>query len=168
MCSAVYLDYKRLFVYAETMPYSKKKKSYLLFNIITTTMEEAALATALLWFLPQFGITIPVWVVVLVMTAWAGWSYLTYWLGQKAIDKTPVTGLESMIGITCITTTPLVPEGYVKTKNELWRACSIADNVEPGRKVVVVKVEGLTLYVRLLAENSKGQPATGKFTLSGH
>ncbi|MFC1909860.1 NfeD family protein [Chloroflexota bacterium] len=147
------LDYKPLFVYPETMSAGKNIKSYALFCLFTTLIEEAALVAALLWFLPQFGITIPVWVIAMLALAWAGWSYTTYWLGKKAIDKSPVLGLEAMIGTICKTTTPLVPEGYVRTKNELWRACSIAGDVGSGRQVVIVSVEKLTLFVKLLASN---------------
>jgi len=91
----------------------KNKRSFALFCLVTTVIEEAVLVAVLLWLLPRFGITIPLWLFIVLVLAWAGWSYLTYRLGKKTIGKTPTVGPEAMVGTLCQTTTPLCPVGYV-------------------------------------------------------
>jgi membrane protein implicated in regulation of membrane protease activity len=126
---------------------SKKIRLFALFNIVSTVIEEAVLITVLLWLLPHFGIRIPIWLVVVLALAWAAWSYLTYSLGKKVIGKPPAVGPETMVGLRCTTTMPLSPMGYVQAGSELWRACSIAGDIDAGVEVVTVGMKGLTLFV---------------------
>ncbi len=125
----------------------KGKRSFALFCLVTTIIEEVVLIAVVLWLLPQFGISIPIWLFVVLVLAWAAWSYLTYRLGKGVIGKTPAVGPEAMVGIICRTTTPLSPVGYVQADIELWRACSIAGDIDVGVEVVTVGIKGLTLFV---------------------
>ncbi len=125
----------------------KRIRLFALFNIASTVIEEAVLITVLLWLLPPFGIRIPLWLVVVLALVWAAWSYLSYRLGKRAVCKTPAVGPEAMVGIICRTTTPLSPVGYVQADIELWRACSIAGDIDAGVEVVTVGIKGLTLFV---------------------
>ena len=92
----------------------KKIRLFALFNIVSTVIEEAVLITVLLWLLPHFGISVSIWLVVVLALAWAAWSYLTYQLGKRVIGKTPAVGPETLIGVRCRTTTPLSLVGYVQ------------------------------------------------------
>lgn len=67
--------------------------------------------------------------------------------GVRAQRRRVVTGREALMGATAVAKTPLNPEGMVQVMGELWRACS-DEPVEPGQKVVVTSVDGLTLRVR--------------------
>ncbi|MFC1861454.1 NfeD family protein [Chloroflexota bacterium] len=125
----------------------KRIRSFTLFCLVTTVIEEAVLITVLLWLLPHLGISIPIWLFVALVLAWAAWSYLTYRLGKTAIGKTPAVGPEAMVGTICQTTTPLCPKGYVQAGIELWRACSISGDIDAGVEVVIVGMKGLTLFV---------------------
>ena len=125
----------------------KRIRSFTLFCLVTTVIEEAVLIAVLLWLLPHFGISIPIWLFVALVLAWAAWSYLTYRLGKTAIGKTPAVGPEAMVGTICQTTTPLCPKGYVQVGIELWRACSISADIDAGVEVVIVGMKGLTLFV---------------------
>ena len=125
----------------------KNKGSFALLSLITTILEEAVLIAVLTWLLPHFGISVPIWLSVILVLAWAGWSYLTYRLGEKTIGKTPAIGPEAMIGSVCRATTRLCPTGYVQAGPELWRACSIAGDVDAGVEVVVIGMKELTLFV---------------------
>ena len=130
-------------------------RSFALFCLVTTVIEEAVLIAVLLWLLPHFGISIPIWLFVALVLVWAAWSYLTYRLGKTAIGKTPAVGPEAMVGIICKTTTPLCPEGYVQAGIELWRARSISGDIDAGVEVVIVGMKGLTLFVISSVEHSE-------------
>jgi len=133
----------------------RNKGSFALFCLVTTVIEEVVLISVLLWLLPYFGIRIPARVVVLLVLAWAGWSCLTYLLGKKTLGKTPLVGTETIIGTICQTTTPLCPKGYVQVGTELWRARSIAGDIDTGVEVVTVGRKGLTLFVTPSSDTGK-------------
>ena len=132
------------------MRHGKNKASFALFCLVTTIIEEAVLVAVLLWFLPHFGISIPIWLFAVLVSAWAGWSYLTYRMGRSAMSKTPAVGPEAMIGTICRSITPLCPKGQVQAGTELWRACSISGDIDTGVEVVIVGIKELTLFVTLL------------------
>jgi membrane protein implicated in regulation of membrane protease activity len=138
--------------------HGKNKGSFALFCLVTTIIEEAVLVAVLLWLLPHFGINIPIWLFVVLVLAWAGWSYLTYRLGKSAIGRPPAVGPEAMIGTICQTTTPLCPKGYVQSGTELWRAYSIAGDIDAGVEVVIVGIKGLTLFVMLSSDTGTNKP----------
>jgi membrane-bound ClpP family serine protease len=133
---------------------SKKKQSFAIFCLATTIVEEVVLVAVLLWLLPHFNINIPLWLFILIVLAWAAWSYLTYRLGKNAIGRSPVVGSEAMVGTCCQTITRLCPSGYVQAGTELWRAYSIAGDIDAGVKVVIVGIKGLTLFVILSSDTA--------------
>jgi membrane-bound serine protease (ClpP class) len=65
----------------------------------------------------------------------------------QAQRRRPRTGTAGMLGKVAVAATPLVPAGWVLVHGERWKALSDAP-VEPGEKVTVTAVEGLTLQVR--------------------
>jgi membrane-bound ClpP family serine protease len=130
----------------------KRKRSFVIFNLVTTSAEEIILVVVLMAILPRLGVNIPIWLVLLLVLAWAVWSYITYRLGARAIDKIPVVGAEALIGIMCRTTTPLSPIGYVKVGGELWLAHSIAGDIDSEVEVVIVELRGLTLLVTIASD----------------
>ncbi len=70
------------------------------------------------------------------------------YLGGIAQLKKPVAGVEALEGRTGIVIEELKPEGLVLLDGEYWRAVSITRQpIPPNTKVVVRRVEGLTLYV---------------------
>ena len=46
-----------------------RSKRYLIYSLIITFLEEVALAIAVLWLLPRFGINIPLWALILMLVA---------------------------------------------------------------------------------------------------
>lgn len=69
------------------------------------------------------------------------------WLWMKYLRrKRPAAGAEAMIGERAVVVEPLRPEGTVRLRGEIWSA-RCATGVEPGEKVTVVHVDGLTLEV---------------------
>ncbi len=120
----------------------------LILAIISTLLEEAALAIIVLWGLPQIGVQIPLVGLIALMVAWAVFSIFTYRMGSKALRKKPVDGLPEMVGCTGKVASPLDPNGLIKIRNELWVAKSEDMRLETGEKVTVVEQDGLKLTVR--------------------
>ncbi len=135
----------------------KKRRGYTLYSLVTTLIEEAALAAVVLWVLPHFGIKIPLWLLIVLVMAWGIYSYLSFRLGKKALSKAPAVGTEAMIGLRCKATTPLSPSGYVLVGSELWAAHSVAGNVSPGTEMVITEIKGLTVFVRPLSSVDSGE-----------
>lgn len=138
------------------MVHTKSKRSFALFNLATTAAEEIALILGLLWFLPKLGIIVPPWLVIVLVMAWGAWSYLTYRIGARTLNILPVVGAEALPGVRCKTITPLSPGGYVQAGSELWKAHSIAGDINSEVEVVIVEVKGLTLLVRQPPEIATG------------
>ena len=120
----------------------------LIIAIVSTTLEEAALAVGVLWGLPKLGIHIPLWVLIIVMLAWGTYTVITYRMGSRALRKKPVNGLMAMVGGEGKVVSPLVPEGLVRIKSELWKAKSVSGRMDTGEKVIVVGQNRLELVVR--------------------
>ena len=123
-------------------------KGRLIIAIVSTTLEEAALAVGVLWGLPKLGIHIPLWVLIIVMVAWAAYTVTTYRIGSRALRKKPVDGLTAMVGSEGEVVSTLVPEGMVRIKGELWRAKSASGEIDTGEEVTVVGQDRLKLTVR--------------------
>ncbi len=66
----------------------------------------------------------------------------------KVHRKRATTGREELIGKTAITRTTLTPEGQVVFRGERWEAIAESGNIEANVKVTILKVDGLTLYVK--------------------
>ena len=131
----------------------------LIIAIVSTTLEEAALAVGVLWGLPKLGIHIPLWVLIIVMLAWGTYTVITYRMGSRALRKKPVDGLMAMVGSKGEVVSPLVPEGMVRIKGELWRAESASGEIDTGEKVTVVGQDRLKLIV---CKRSSGDSAGAK------
>ena len=130
------------------MPVDKKIKAYTLYSFVRFLVEEVILVVTLSWFLPRVGINIPLWLIIVLMEAWAAYSYLTSRLAAKVIGREVTVGAETLIGVKCTTTTPLLPDGYVRVGNELWQARSMAGDIETGAEVIIVNINRLTLIVK--------------------
>jgi membrane-bound ClpP family serine protease len=120
----------------------------LIIAIVTTALEEAAIAAVVLWLLPKVDVHLPIFVLVIIMLAWAAFAVFTYRMGSRALRKKPVAGLSDMVGSRGEVVSPLDPEGVVKIKGERWVAKSARGRLDIGEEVTVVGQEGLKLIVR--------------------
>ena len=119
----------------------------LILAIISTLLEEAALVAIVLWALPQIDVHIPLAGLIALMVAWGTYSVIVYRLGSQALRKKPVISLP-IIGSKGKVVSPLVPEGLVRIKGELWVAKLAGDEMQPGGEVIVIEQDGLKLVVR--------------------
>jgi membrane-bound ClpP family serine protease len=123
-------------------------KARLIFTIVSTILEEAAIVVVVLWGLSSIGIDIPLPGLIAMMLAWLGWSVFTYRMGSRALRQKPLVNLPGMVGSKGTAVSALTPDGLVKIQGELWVAKSAAGTIETGQEVVVVAQEGLKLVVR--------------------
>jgi len=125
-----------------------KMTARLIVAIITTILEEAAIVVIVRWALPTIDIHIPLPGLIALMVAWAAWSVFMYQIGSRALRKKSVISLPDMLGSKGEIVNPLVPEGMVRIKGELWVAESASGKMESGTKIIVIGQEGLKLVVR--------------------
>jgi len=119
----------------------------LILAIVSTLLEEAALAVIVLVGLPELGVNIPLPVLIALMVVWTAVSVVTYLAGSRALKRKPATGMEAMVGSQGKTVSPLDPEGLVKIGGELWQAKSAGNKIGAGEEVTVVAREGKKLIV---------------------
>ena len=129
------------------------RKAYIVYSIITGLLGEVGLAAVVLWLLPLLGVNIPIWVLILLMVAYAVKEGITYRIGARALQRKPVVSLEGMVGCYGKATTPLAPDGYIRVEGELWWAFSTGPEIDEGNEVVIVDVKRLTLFVAPLSNN---------------
>jgi membrane-bound ClpP family serine protease len=120
----------------------------LILAIISTIMEETALAVIVLVGLPHLNIKLPVFVLVILMLAWAVVSVTIYRAGSHALKTRPLIGLETMVGSRGRVVKTLQPAGLVRIRGELWQAKTEGGNIAAGGEVVVVSQEGNRLIVQ--------------------
>ena len=127
----------------------------LILAIISTLIEEAALIVIVLWGLPQLGIRIPLPGLVALVIVWGAFSIFIYRMGSRALRKKPIAGLLTMIGSRGKAASPLVPEGFVRIKGELWEAKSLSGKIRTREEIMVVGQDGLKLIVRKGSDDLK-------------
>jgi membrane-bound ClpP family serine protease len=120
----------------------------LIWAIVSTLLEEAAIAVIVLWGLPRLDLEIPLAGLIAVMVAWGAYSVITYRRGSRALRRKPLGGLPDMVGSQGEVVSPLAPEGLVRIKGELWQAKSASGRMDIGDEVTVVGQDGLKLTVR--------------------
>jgi len=125
------------------------KNSYSIFAIATGLLKGTILVSVVLWFLPIWGINIPIWGLISIVGVFLTYEIITFILGKRALEKKLEIGSEAMVGIFGKAITPLVPYGYVQVKGELWRAFSNDTSVKAGDDIVVLELNRLTLRVTL-------------------
>ena len=109
----------------------------LIFAIVSTIIEEIAIAAAGIWGLPQIGVEFPLWGIVLIMIAWLSYSVYTFKKGTKALKIGHILGMPNMVGTKGRVTSSLNPEGWVRIRGELWSTKSLSGEIQPGRDVIV-------------------------------
>ena len=131
-----------------------RRKGYIVSSIVTALLGEAVLVAIVLWVLPLWRVYIPIWGLILLMLAFAGYESVSYRIGARALERKPVVSPEAMVGCCGKAATSLAPDGYVQVEGELWSAWSTGPNIDEGDEIVVVEVRRLTLVVAPLSNNS--------------
>jgi membrane-bound ClpP family serine protease len=127
---------------------SRLTTARLVLAIVSTSLEEVAIWVIWRWLLPEFGVKLPVAVLIGVMAVWAAFGTWLFIFTTRALKRQAAVGLPSMVGAVGKVARRLAPEGLVKIRGELWGAKSNEGNIEVGEEVVVVSEHGLKLFVR--------------------
>ena len=77
------------------------------------------------------------------------------WRIWKVHRRPPVTGWEGMLGQRAVAETPLQPNGLVRCKGELWKACASVP-MEAGGRLCVVAVRNMELLVEPVQASASG------------
>ena len=120
----------------------------LVLAIVSMVLEQGAIYVIWRWLLPQFGINLPLSVLIGVMVAWAVFGIWLFLFTTHTLRRQVPVGLPSMVGTKGKVASKLVPEGLVRIKGELWVATSSEGNIDAGEGIVVVGEDGLKLLVR--------------------
>ena len=131
-------------------------KGYVIFNVATGLFKGAVLAAILLWLLPLWGVSIPIWGLILIVIAFLIYEIVTFRLGRRALERKPAIWSGAIVGRYGKATMPLTPDGYVQVDGELWHASSIDTNINDGDDIVVVELDRLTLRVASLTGTMTG------------
>jgi len=131
----------------------KLTRARLVLAIISTSLEEVAIYVIWRWLLPEFGVELPLQVLIGVMVAWAAFGIWLFIFTTRTLRKQVPVGLPSMVGTRGRIASRLSPEGMVRIKGELWGATSDEGDINAGEDVVVVSEDGLKLSVRRVSDS---------------
>ena len=99
-----------------------------------------AVLAAILWLPSPWGFLLVIGAAVVEV----GEIWFWLWWNRR---RTPVSGVEALVGAVAVAATPLAPEGQVRVNGERWRARS-EPPADAGERVVIRSVEpNLTLLV---------------------
>lgn len=105
-----------------------------------------AVLLLVLWFF-QVKFTWPI--ITVISLLFGGRVYMTYRAVGDSIHKKKVTGSEAMVGLECEVIESLTPTGVVRVGVEYWKAKSVDEHVAAGEDVEIIRVNRLTLEVKL-------------------
>jgi len=126
---------------------TKSGRWHTVYSIIVSALQAAAIAVLIIVVLPIFGINIPVWGIISILTAYAVFAYIMYRISHPTVLFKPVTSPEAIVGKEGVVEAELNPAGYVRVEGELWKATSSGGDLQKGDIVVVTGMEGLKLTV---------------------
>ena len=126
----------------------------LVLAIVSTLAVEVALYTVWRWVLPEWGVEMSLAGIIAVMSGWAVFAVVEFWLVTRVLKKQVMVGLPTMIGTRGKAVYSLHPEGQVRIKGELWGAEAI-DHLDQGENILVVGQDGLKLLVSRPGDGQK-------------
>jgi len=117
-----------------------------IYSLISSSIEELAIAALLLWLLPLLGVKVPPWLSITVLALFPVYCYIMYRIGHPTVLYRDATGADSIIGSTG-TVESIRPEVFVRVQGELWKADCADGNLKEGEEVTVTAIDGLSLTV---------------------
>jgi membrane protein implicated in regulation of membrane protease activity len=120
-------------------------RPFLVYAVVVSLLEEAALVGFLLLVLPRVGLIVPIWGVIVAVLVMAATSAVLTWLNLKALVLKPARSPD--VGVRGRVVKALAPRGYVRVGNELWSAECGNGTVAVGERVIVTRMDGFRLVV---------------------
>jgi membrane-bound serine protease (ClpP class) len=73
--------------------------------------------------------------------------------GVRTLRQKPVSGAEGMVGEIGETLTAISPEGRIRIHGEIWNARTSGEDIAPGVRVRVLRVENLTVLIERVSKS---------------
>ena len=126
--------------------------------LVSTAIEEAAIWAVWRFLLPDLGVQLSVTTLIILMAIWLAFSiglflFTTFFLRKQSPEGPPsCLGSPWMPSASagCKASGPLMPNGMVRIKGELWSAESINGNIGAGEEIRVVGQDRMKLKVTRL------------------
>lgn len=128
----------------------KKRRSgrwHTIYSLISSFIQELAIAALLLWLLPDLGVQVPPWLTIAVLALFPIYCYIMYRIGHPTVLYGDVTGADSIVG-SMGTVESVMPEAFVRVQGELWKASCPDGEMKVGDEVIITAIDGLSLTVR--------------------
>ena len=88
----------------------------LIIAIVSTILEESAIAFGVLWGLPKLGAQLPQWgliaIAIPIMLVWLSYSIFTFRKGTKALKTAQLVGMHNMVGTEGVVVNTLAPVDF--------------------------------------------------------
>lgn len=121
-------------------------KDYLI--ILASVLDDVIIIGLVILILRIFHVRIPLSVAIFLGLAFVALVFITYKFLVPAYRRKITTGAEGLIGLKGRVIEPLAPEGVINIKNEYWKAKAVDGNINVGKTVEIVEVDGLLLKVK--------------------
>ena len=119
-------------------------------------IDDAAALVLVFIILWLFDIRIPLPLAVVIALLFGTLAFVTHKAVIPALHKKKTTGPEGMIGLKGTVIQPLTPLGVIKFGSEYWKAKSVGDDIDTDEEVEILRLDGLTLVVRLTEQQDVG------------
>lgn len=131
------------------------KKWKLVFVLFIDEVIIIGLIFFILW---RISVRLPIELIIGIIVLVGLFSILKYKYVYPVLNKKPITGLGSIIGLKGIVVKPFNPEGLVRVRGEAWKAISCdGDVMNIDEKVEIIKVEGLKLICKKIKREVKNE-----------
>ena len=117
--------------------------------VLVALLDDIAILAVLLLVLWFFKVKFTWPIITVISLLFGGRVYMTYQAVGHSIHQKKVTGSEAMIGLECEVIESLTPTGTVRVGVEYWKAKSVDKHVAAGEDVEIIRVNRLTLEVKL-------------------
>jgi membrane-bound serine protease (ClpP class) len=106
-----------------------------------------ALGSLMLFDAPELGFRVSWWAIVPMVGLTSGMFLFVVAAGVQALRRRQMLGPSGLVGQFGTVRERLAPEGQILVQGEIWRAITEGAALEPGARVRVLAVDGLTLTV---------------------
>jgi membrane-bound serine protease (ClpP class) len=106
-----------------------------------------ALGSLMLFDAPELGFRVSWWAIVPMVGLTSGMFLFVVAAGVQALRRRQMLGPSGLVGQFGTVRERLAPEGQILVQGEIWRAITEEAALEPGARVRVLAVDGLTLTV---------------------
>ena len=117
--------------------------------ILVALIDDIVILAVILLALWLFKVKFTWPIITVILLLFGGRVYMTYRAVGSSINRKKATGSEAMIGLECEVIEPLTPTGIVRIGVEYWKAKSAGEDIATGEEVEILRMDGLTLMVRL-------------------